>query len=74
MSEISIVFPHQLFKKNAALLKERKVFLVEEFLYFKHFNFHKQKLVLHRASMKCYAALLQNNKHPYYLLFKHALL
>ena len=60
MSEISIVFPHQLFKKNAALSKERKVFLVEEFLYFKHFNFHKQKLVLNRASMKCYAALLQS--------------
>ena len=60
MSEISIVFPHQLFKKNPALLKERKIFLVEEFLYFKHFNFHKQKLVLHRASMKCYAALLQS--------------
>ena len=59
MSNISIVFPHQLFKKNPALLNNRKVILVEEFLYFKHFNFHKQKLVLHRAAMKCYAAFLE---------------
>ena len=59
MSEISIVFPHQLFKENAALSKERKVFIIEEFLYFNHYNFHKQKLVLHRASMKNYAAVLE---------------
>jgi deoxyribodipyrimidine photolyase-related protein len=59
MSEISIVFPHQLFKKNTALSKERKVILLEEFLYFRHLNFHKQKLVLHRAAMKCYAAFLE---------------
>ena len=59
MSDISIVFPHQLFKKNASLLKDRKVILVEEFLYFRKYNFHKQKLVLHRASMKCYAAFLE---------------
>ena len=58
MSEISIVFPHQLFEINPALSKDRKVYLVEEFLFFKHYNFHKQKLVLHRASMKQYAALL----------------
>ena len=59
MSEISIVFPHQLFQENPALSKERKVYLIEEFLYFKHYNFHKQKLVLHRASMKNYAAVLE---------------
>ncbi len=59
MSEISIVFPHQLFKKNPAILKSRNIFIVEEFLYFKHFNFHKQKLVLHRAAMKCYAEFLE---------------
>jgi len=58
MNEISIVFPHQLFKKNAALHKNRTVFLIEEFLFFKHYNFHKQKLMLHRASMKSYAAYL----------------
>ncbi len=60
MSEISIVFPHQLFAENPALSKGRKIFLVEEFLYFKHYSFHKQKLVLHRASMKSYQAYLAN--------------
>ena len=61
MSEANVIFPHQLFKKNSSLQKNRTVFLVEEFLYFKHYNFHKQKLVLHRASMKCYAASLKKD-------------
>ena len=58
MSEASIIFPHQLFKKNTALHKGRKIFLTEEFLYFKQYNFHQQKLLLHRACMKSYAAYL----------------
>ena len=63
MSEVSIIFPCQLFKKNPALKKGRTIFLVEELLYFRHFNFHKQKLLLHRASMKCYAAFLESEKY-----------
>lgn len=59
MIEVSIIFPHQLFKKNAALQKSRTVFLIEEHLFFKHFNFHKQKLVLHRASLKSYEYYLK---------------
>lgn len=35
------------------------VYLVEEFLFFKHYNFNKKKLVLHRASMKFYADYLR---------------
>lgn len=61
MSEISVIFPHHLFKSNPALAKGRKVLLVEEFLFFRQYNFHKQKLVLHRASMKSYEAVLQKN-------------
>ena len=52
MSEVSIVFPHQLFQNSEALQKNRPIYLVEEFLFFKKFNFHKQKLAFHRASMK----------------------
>ncbi len=50
----SIIFPHQLFKDNPIVQKGRKVYLVEETLYFKQFHFHQQKIVLHRASMKFY--------------------
>jgi deoxyribodipyrimidine photolyase-related protein len=58
LSAITLIFPNQLFKQNPALLKTRKVYLVEEFLFFNQCNFHKQKLVLHRASMKAYADFL----------------
>lgn len=54
MPACTLIFPHQLFKKHAAIDKSRKVMLVEEHLYFNQYNFHKQKLVLHRASMKSY--------------------
>lgn len=55
----SIVFPHQLFENNPALGKKRAVFLVEEFLFFKQYKFHKQKLIFHRASMKFYENYLR---------------
>ena len=58
MTEISLVFPHQLFEENPCIAPNRAVYLVEEHLFFKQFSFHKQKLVLHRASMKHYAGQL----------------
>ena len=35
-------------------LNNKKTYLIEEHLFFKQFNFHKQKLVFHRSSMKNY--------------------
>jgi deoxyribodipyrimidine photolyase-related protein len=54
MSAVTLIFPHQLFEEHPALSKKRKVILVEEYLFFRQFNFHKKKLVFHRASMKFY--------------------
>jgi len=54
----TLIFPHQLFKNNPALEKGRKVYLVEDCLYFKQYNFHQQKLLLHRATMKFYENFL----------------
>ena len=51
---VTIIFPHQLFKQHPAIQKNRRIYLIEEWLYFKQYNFHQQKLVLHRASMKFY--------------------
>lgn len=56
-----LLFPHQLFKDISLLKQVNKVFLVEEFLYFNQYKFHKQKLVLHRASMKYYENYLISN-------------
>lgn len=57
-TEISVLFPHQLFETNKALTTGREVYLIEEFLFFNQYAFHQQKLILHRASMKAYADLL----------------
>ena len=59
MNGVSLVFPHQLFEEHPALRKNQPVYLVEEFLFFRQYHFHQQKLVFHRASMKAYEAHLQ---------------
>lgn len=53
MIKIFIIYPHQLFK-NIENLKNKKVILVEEPLFFSLYYFHIQKLVLHRATMRYY--------------------
>ncbi|MBY0479675.1 MAG: cryptochrome/photolyase family protein [Chitinophagaceae bacterium] len=63
MSSVTIIFPHQLFKVHPALDKSRPVYLVEEGLFFRQYNFHKQKLLLHRASMQFYAQWLKEKKY-----------
>ena len=58
--KLFLIYPHQLFE-NIENLKDKKVILVEEPLFFTQYNFHIQKLVLHRASMKFYENYLQNS-------------
>lgn len=48
----SIILPNQLFPSP---VEEEKKYLVEHPRYFTDFNFHRKKLILHRASMKAYA-------------------
>lgn len=55
-----LIFPHQLFKESK-ILAGKTVFLVEEYLFFVQFNFHKQKLAFHRASMKAYEHFLSES-------------
>lgn len=57
---VEIVFPHQLFWDNPLLHPKANVYLLEEFLFFSQYRFHKQKLVFHRASMKYYEQLLRD--------------
>lgn len=59
MKNILILFPHQLFKAIEPAKQADAVYLVEEYLFFNQYKFHKQKLVLHRASMKYYAHYLE---------------
>ena len=54
LNSINIIFPNQLFEESNLILNNKKTYLIEEHLFFKQFNFHKQKLVFHRSSMKNY--------------------
>jgi deoxyribodipyrimidine photolyase-related protein len=56
--KVFILFPNQLFKDISLLKSVDKVILIEEYLFFSQYKFHKQKLVFHRASMKQYEFLL----------------
>lgn len=59
MSAATIIFPHQLFRNPPTIHPGIPVYLVEEKLFFTQYRFHKQKLALHRASMKYYENWLQ---------------
>ncbi len=62
IKEAGVVFPHQLFENYSEIIQVEKIFLVEDSLFFKDkkypFQFHKQKLIFHRASMQAYKDML----------------
>ncbi len=58
--EAALIFPHQLFEENPIMKPEIKVYLVEEYLLFNQYRFHKQKIAFHRASMKAYQQFLEH--------------
>ena len=49
-----IILPNQLFKESLFLKRDNTAFIIEEYLFFKQYNFHKQKISFHRATMKFY--------------------
>jgi len=60
MASIFIIYPTTLFK-NISVIKDlvsnsliKKIIVIEEPIYFTNYKFHKQKIILHRASMKYY--------------------
>jgi deoxyribodipyrimidine photolyase-related protein len=55
----ALVYPHQLYADHTALEGTSCVVLVEDPLFFEQYHFHRQKLLLHRASMQRYAATLR---------------
>lgn len=58
MKTVNLLFPHQLFPTHEIYGKDSAIYLIEENLFFKQYNFHKQKLAFHRASMKAHEAFL----------------
>ncbi len=60
---VFLIFPNQLFYSLKHLDKKEEIYLIEEPRYFTDFNFHKMKLVYHRASMKKYYDMLKKKKY-----------
>jgi deoxyribodipyrimidine photolyase-related protein len=67
-----LIFPNQLFDfRYLHINGVQKILLIEEPRYFTDFNFHKLKLMYHRASMKKYKDyLIQNLQNIKYIEFK----
>jgi deoxyribodipyrimidine photolyase-related protein len=68
MQETTLIYPHQLFENHPAIAKAREIHLIEDPLFFgndPHWPtaMHRQKLMLHRASMKAYATELEADGH-----------
>ena len=59
----TLIFPNQLFHHHPGLSKDRKVFLMEEPVFFydraNRILFHKKKILLHRLSMQQYQISLE---------------
>jgi deoxyribodipyrimidine photolyase-related protein len=59
MKTIHLIFPHQLFEKTTLLESSYPFYLIEEFLFFRQYKFHKQKLAYQRSSMRFYFEFLK---------------
>ena len=73
MSDLTLVFPHQLFDDHPAISPERPVALIEDSLFLGSdptwpIRMHQQKVVLHRASMRAYANRLEASGHDVHYL------
>ncbi len=73
MIRVGFVFPHQLYLPNPVLSLSRRIYLIEDPLYFFDHQypvlFHKQKLILHRASMKRYEKEMLRDVQTRYIEF-----
>ena len=56
--EVSLIFPNHIYEFNPCITTKRKIIILEDHLYFTEMRFHKQKLVLHRATMRFYQEYL----------------
>ena len=60
MKNVGVIFPHQLLEDTTVFAACDELILVEEFLFFRQFSFHKRKLAYHRSTMKQYESFLQS--------------
>jgi deoxyribodipyrimidine photolyase-related protein len=66
--EINLIFPHQLFRESPFLKNGFPFYLIEEFLFYKQYAFHKQKIAFHHASLQSYAEYLRTKGNEVILI------
>lgn len=68
MTNATLIFPHHLFEKHPGISKDNLICFIEDPLFFYDdvykACFHKQKLLLHRISMKRFFHHLQDKGYP----------
>ncbi|MGO1384973.1 MAG: cryptochrome/photolyase family protein [Arachnia sp.] len=72
MTTLRLVFPHQLFLQHLDAEEGTEFVLIEDDLLFRQFSFHAQKLILHRASMRRFAARLNDAGYAVHHIDTHA--
>ncbi len=63
MNEVTVIYPHQLFKQSPAIKKGRTIILVEESLILSYNPIHTQKLIFHKLSLDAYQKQLEKEGH-----------
>jgi deoxyribodipyrimidine photolyase-related protein len=70
MENWTFIYPHQLFIDQPAIVEKNQIALIEHPHFFTKFQFHKQKIIYHRATMKDYFIRLQKSGYdPIYIEF-----
>ena len=74
MTEVAVIYPHQLFKQLPAPFKRMRLYLVEEPLILTYNPIHRGKLMFHKLTMDAYQGMLEQegylitrltiSKHP----------
>lgn len=62
-----LIFPNSLLQHNELLNIDniKNIYVIEHPVFFTKYKYHKQKLILHRASMKYYFDYIKNSKTKY---------
>jgi deoxyribodipyrimidine photolyase-related protein len=69
MANAFLIYPNQLFEEWFLENPSSIAILIEDPLFFSQYKFHKKKLVLHRASMKCFEDKLKDTFRTLYIEF-----
>lgn len=60
IDSIFLIFPNQLFITSSRFCAETELWMIEDHLFFKQYDFHRKKLAFHRASMQYYAEKMRS--------------